>query len=209
MTPELRAARVGKVTASAIALLRARTKSGWSASRSNYMGQIITERLTGRAADSFSNAAMQWGVEHEAEARIAYAFHAGVEVWTDENGEAGFFDHPSIEMAGASPDGLVGDDGLVEIKCPNTDTHIDTLLNEKIPDKYIQQMQWQMACTGREFCDFVSFDPRLPVEMQIWVKRVWRDAPLIDQMERDVRDFLAELDDKLATLRAKFMQEAA
>lgn len=209
MSPELQQARVGKVTASAIALLRARTKSGWAASRANYMAQLLTERLTGKPSDSFSNAAMQWGVEHEPEARDAYAFEVGQSVDSGEDGEVGFFDHPEIELSGASPDGLVGESGLVEIKCPNTATHIDTLLSEKIAGKYIQQMQWQMACTGREWCDFVSYDPRLPVEMMLFVKRVHRDTGLIAEMEADVRQFQAELRDQLETLRARFMRDAA
>ena len=114
--------------------------------------------------------------------------------------EVGFVPHPTIEMAGASPDGLVGDDGLLEIKCPNTATHIETLLSQSVPGKYNTQMQFQMACTGRQWCDFVSFDNRLPEELQLFVKRVPRDNEFIKQMEDEVVKFLNELDIKIAQL---------
>ena len=103
-------------------------------------------------------------------------------------------------MAGASPDGLVNDDGLIEIKCPNTATHIDTLLSESLPTKYFTQMQFQMACTGRKWCDFVSFDPRMPKELQLFVKRVDRDDAYIDMLEKEIVSFLKELDAKIAKL---------
>jgi predicted phage-related endonuclease len=103
-------------------------------------------------------------------------------------------------MAGASPDGLVGEDGLLEIKCPNTATHIETLLSQSVPGKYNTQMQFQMACTGRQWCDFVSFDNRLPDELQLFVKRVPRDNEFIKQMEDEVVKFLNELDIKIAQL---------
>ena len=139
-SPEWFAARLGKVTASKVSDVVAKTKSGWGASRANYMAALIAERLTQTPADSFSNAAMQWGTEQEPLARVAYEFFTGRDVE-----QVGFVDHPSIPMTGASPDGLVGEDGLVEIKCPNTATHIDTLLDGKVPGKYVIQMQWQMA----------------------------------------------------------------
>jgi len=197
------AARCGKVTASRIADVVARTRSGWGASRANYMAQLIAERLVGQPAESYTNAAMQWGTEKEPEARDAYEFFAGVEVEL-----VGFVDHPRIAMSGASPDGRVGDNGLVEIKCPNTATHIDTLLSGTIADKYIKQMQWQMACEGREFCDFVSFDPRMPIEHQIWIKRVERDDKLIASLEADVAEFLAEVDEKIKKLNERLEKAA-
>ena len=149
------AARIGKVTASRVADVIAKTKTGYSTSRDNYMAQLICERMTGQKGESFTNAAMQWGTDQEPFARAAYELKMGVMV-----DETGLVDHPTIPMAGASPDGLVGEDGLVEIKCPNTATHIDTLLTQTVPAKYITQMQFQMACTGRQWCDFVSFDPK-------------------------------------------------
>ena len=187
--------RIGKVTASRVADVIAKTKTGYSATRDNYMAQLVCERLTGQKGESFSNAAMQHGTDTEPLARAAY--EALKDVLVDE---VGFVPHPSIIMAGASPDGLVGDDGLLEIKCPNTATHIETLLSQSVPGKYNTQMQFQMACTGREWCDFVSFDNRLPNELQLFVKRVPRDNEFIKQMEDEVVKFLNELDIKIAQL---------
>lgn len=189
------AARIGKVTASRVADILAKTKSGYSTSRDNYMAQLVCERLTNQKAESFTNAAMQHGTETEPLARAAY--EALKDVLVDE---VGFVPHPSIEMAGASPDGLVGDDGLLEIKCPNTATHIDTLLNQSVPTKYFTQMQFQMACTGRKWCDFVSFDNRLPEELQLFVKRVPRDDVYIKIMEAEIVQFITELDEKIEKL---------
>ena len=187
--------RIGKVTASRVADVIAKTKTGYSANRDNYMAQLVCERLTGQKGESFSNAAMQHGTETEPLARAAY--EALKDVLVDE---VGFVPHPSIEMAGASPDGLVGEDGLIEIKCPNTATHIDTLLSQTVPGKYNTQMQFQMACTGRQYCDFVSFDNRLPEELQLFVTRVPRDEVFIRLIEAEIVQFLAELDDKINKL---------
>jgi len=204
-SPEWFAIRVGKVTASRVADVVAKTKTGWGASRANYMAELIAERLTGEAAEKFSNAAMAWGTEKEPDARAAYEFFTDSAVT-----EVGFASHPSIAMTGASPDGLVAEDGQVEIKCPNTATHLDTLLSQAVPSKYVTQMQWQMACTGRKWCDFVSYDPRLPETMSLFVKRVERDDKLIAELEKDVSGFLAELDDKLSKLNATYgVKEAA
>lgn len=188
-------ARRGKVTASRVADVVAKTKSGPSASRATYMAQLIAERLTGVQQDSYTNAAMDWGTLTEAEARIAYEFHANADV-----AEVGFVDHPTIAMSGASPDGLVGVNGLLELKCPNTATHIDTLLGRSVPDKYLVQMQWQLACTGREFCDFASYDPRLPDHMRLFVSRIERQDKRIAELEVEVAAFLAELEDKIKAL---------
>jgi putative phage-type endonuclease len=187
--------RIGKVTASRVADVIAKTKTGYSATRDNYMAQLVCERLTGQKGDSFSNAAMQHGTETEPLARLSYEVTQNVLV-----DEVGFVPHPTIEMAGASPDGLVGDDGLLEIKCPNTATHIETLLSQGVPGKYNTQMQFQMACTGRKWCDFVSFDNRLPEELQLFVKRVPRDEVFIRLIESEIVQFLAELDDKINKL---------
>jgi len=201
---EWKALRAGKVTASRIADMMAKTKTGWGASRANYAAQLVAERLTGEVADTYTNAAMQWGTDNEADARVAYEFRTDAPVT-----EVGFVDHPTIPNSGASPDGLVGDDGLVEIKCPNTATHIDTLLNPAPDGKYVLQMQWQMACTGRQWCDFVSFDPRLPEAMRLVVTRINRSPEAIADLEKNVRDFLAEIDATVAALRNRYMREAA
>jgi putative phage-type endonuclease len=192
-------ARLGKVTASRISDVMAKTKSGWGASRANYMAELIVERLTGQKGDSYQNAAMMWGTNTEPLARAAYEAHRGVLVE-----ETGFVPHPSGAMTGASPDGLVEADGLVEIKCPNTATHIDTLMSDEAPSKYFAQMQWQMACTGRAWCDFVSFDPRMPEEMQLFVVRVERDDTWITMAEEAVQEFLFELDEKVSKLKEKY-----
>ena len=197
-TPEWFAARLGNVTASRVADVIAKTKSGYSASRDNYMAQLICERMTGTVAESFTNAAMQWGTETEPLARAAYESHADVLV-----DEVGYISHPLIEYAGASPDGLVGLFGLLEIKCPNSATHIDTLISEQVPTKYITQMQWQMACTSRQWCDFVSFDPRLPNGLQLFVKRVEFDTEYAAMLEEEVKKFLAELDNKISKLNER------
>lgn len=193
------AARLGKVTASRVSDVVAKTKSGYSASRANYMAELVCERLTGKQGDSFSNAAMVWGTNTEPMARAAYEALKGVLVE-----EVGFVPHPIISMAGASPDGLVGDDGLVEIKCPNTATHIETLLGAEIPSKYVNQMQWQMACTGREWCDFVSYDPRMPEDMQLFIKRLERSDDAITELEREIKTFLFELDEKISSLNKMY-----
>lgn len=203
-TEEWFAARCGKVTASRIADLMAKTKTGWGAARANYKAQLLTERLTGEVAPSFSSAAMQWGTDTEPQARAVYQCET-----LETVDEVGFVIHPEIADAGASPDGLVGRSGLIEIKCPNTATHIETLKSEKIADKYIKQMQWQMACTDRDYCDFMSFDPRLPDELQVWIKRVDRDDEMIAEIESAVREFLAELQGDIDTLKSKYMKESA
>ncbi len=194
-SPEWFAQRLGKVTASRVADVIAKTKTGYSTSRENYMAQLVCERMTGTVAESFSNAAMVHGTETEPLARAAYEAHADVLV-----DEVAMIQHPTIEQAGASPDGLVGDDGQLEIKCPNTATHIDTLLSQTVPGEYVTQMQWQMACTGRQWCDFVSFDPRMTDGLQLFVKRVQRDNAYIQMLEEEVKKFLTELDGKIMKL---------
>jgi predicted phage-related endonuclease len=139
---------------------------------------------------------MQWGVDHEDEARRAYCFRQDVDVT-----EVGFVDHPQIDMTGASPDGLIGEDGLLELKCPNTGTHIGTLLGQSVPAKYLTQMHWQMACTGRQWCDFASYDPRLPETMRLFVKRIERDDVEIARLEGLVIEFLAEVEKTVADLQ--------
>ena len=203
-SPEWFAVRLGKVTASRVADVVAKTKTGWGASRANYMAELIAERLTGEPAASFTNAAMQWGTEQEPNARAAYEFRTDLVVDL-----IGFAVHPNIADSGASPDGLVVEDGMVEFKCPNTATHIETLLTGTIPAKYITQMEWQMACTGRQWCDFVSFDPRMPEAMRLYIRRIERDDSLIASLEKDVTEFLDEMAKKIAQLIALNQRAAA
>jgi putative phage-type endonuclease len=198
-SPEWFALRLGKVTASRVADLMAKTKTGWGASRANYAAQIIAERLTGTVADSYQSPAMLHGSETEALAKAAYEFHTDADV-----AEIGFVVHPAIASAGASPDGLVGNDGMVEIKSPNTATHIDTLLGQSVPGKYLTQMQFQMACAERTWVDFVSFDPRMPESMRLFVKRVHRDDGRIAELDREVRAFLDEIDARVSELRKRY-----
>jgi putative phage-type endonuclease len=205
-TPEWFALRAGKVTASRVCDVIAKTKSGWGASRANYAAQLIVERLTGEVADSYTNSAMAWGTATEPEARLHYA-----DTVIEPVVEVGFVDHPTIAMSGASPDGLVGSDGLVELKCPNSATHIETLDGGSIPDKYQVQMLWQLACTNRDWCDFVSYDPRLPPEMRMFVKRLERNAKRIKELEEQVSIFLDEVEAKVLRLLQKYqpLSEAA
>lgn len=197
------AMRCGKVTASRVADVIAKTKSGWGASRANYAAQLVAERLTGTVADAYTNGAMQWGTDTEPFARAAYEAHTGITV-----AMVGFVPHPKIMMAGASPDGLVGLEGLVEIKCPNTATHIETLLGQAVPAKYLTQMQFQLACTERDWCDFVSFDPRMPAHLQLFVRRVNRDTMTITQIEKDIVEFLGEIERTVSNLADLYGQPA-
>ena len=196
-TEEWFSARLGKVTASRVADVLAKIKSGESASPKNYKMELVVQRLTGKQGESFTNAAMEWGTEQEPFARMAYEAHTGTFVK-----EVGFIDHPTIEGFGCSPDGIVGE-GLIEIKCPNTANHIETVLENKAPSKYIPQMQCQMACTGAKWCDFVSFDPRVPEDLQLFVVRVERDQEYIDSMEVEVKQFLSEVLDLFNQLKAR------
>lgn len=197
-TDEWFAARLGKVTASRVADVMAKTKTGYSTSRDNYMAQLICERLTGQRQESYSNAAMEWGTQTEPLARAAYEIHKSVLVE-----EVGLIDHPFLSMCGASPDGLIDVDGMLEIKCPNTATHFDTLLNSQMPNKYMPQVQWQMACANRLWVDFVSFDPRAPEGLQLFITRIDRDDKYILSMEAEVNKFLQELEEKINQLEKR------
>lgn len=197
--PAWKLARVGKVTASRVADLLATTKTGWGASRAAYATTLIVERLTGLPAPSFETPEMRWGRETEPQARAIYQFDRDVEVV-----EVGFVPHPTIENAGASPDGLIGEEGLLEIKAPSSHHHLEILLTGTIPSRYMQQMYFQGACTGRKWADFMSFDPRMPENLQCFVKRVVFDPSVTLAMENDVRKFLAEIDDKLARLKGSY-----
>lgn len=198
-SPEWYAARCGSLGASQLNEALATTKSGWGASRENLKNRIIAERLTGVPAETYQNAAMQWGVDQEDNARTAYEASRGVFVQ-----EMGIALHPTLLHTHASPDGLVGDDGLIEIKCPNTTTHIETLRVKKAPSKYINQMFWQMRCTDRQWCDFVSYDPRLPSHLQLFVTRVERDDVAIAGLELKVAEFLNEVQQEIERLNEEF-----
>lgn len=196
-------ARCGSLGASQLNEALATTKNGWGASRENLKNRIIAERLTGSPAETFQNAAMQWGVDQEDNARKAYESHTGTFVE-----EMGIAFHPDLKHTHASPDGLVGEDGLIEIKCPNTTTHIETLKAQKVPNKYMNQMLWQMRCVDRQWCDYVSFDPRLPAHLQLFIKRVERDDAAIAELEAKVAEFLDEVQGEIDELNRRFSDDA-
>jgi putative phage-type endonuclease len=193
-------ARRGKVTASRIGDMLKTIKNGsWAASRRNYAAQLVTERLTGKTHERFySNEHMDWGKDQEPAARDAYTARTGHQLV-----EVGMIDHPRIPNAGASPDGLVGDDGLVEIKCLLPANHLELLLTED-PEQYRLQMVWQMACTGRKWCDFVSYDPSQRDNMQLFIKRLERDEKEIYHLENEVEIFLNEVVATVASLKEKY-----
>ena len=195
-TEEWFKARLGKVTASRIADVMARTKTDYGASRESYMAQLAVERITQKPTETFTNAAMQWGTDQEPNARAAYEVKTGNMVE-----EVGFIEHPRIPNSGASPDGFVdGLWGMIEIKCPETKTVIEMLLSGNIADKYYKQMQWQMACCDRNWCDYVVYDPRMPEGLQLIIKRVERNEVFIKEMEDEVIKFLSELDGQVNRL---------
>lgn len=187
--------RCGKVTASRMADVMATIKTGEAASRANYRAELVAQRLTGQLKAGFTNAAMQWGTDTEPFARAAYEIKYGTIVE-----EVGFIPHPTIMMSGASPDVLVGTGGMIEIKCPNTATHIAFLLDGKIPMKYQLQMAWQMACCGRQWVDYASFDPRMPEYLRLKVVRYTAAEAGIPALEVAVKAFIAEIDATVAAL---------
>jgi len=194
--------RLGKVTASRLADVLAKTKTSYSASRNNYMTQLVLETVTQTRAESYTNFSMAWGTEQEPFARAAYEAKTGQMVE-----EVGFLPHPTISLAGASPDGLVGDDGMVEIKCPSTSTALECWLTQSqggnpVDSKYFAQMQWQMRCADRSWCDYVVFDPRMPAKAQLFVTRVMRDDAWLTVAEEEVTKFLAEMQTKVETLKS-------
>jgi len=200
-TDEWFAARRGKVTASRVADVMARTKSGFAASRSNYKAELLLEILTNTTAVGFVSEAMKWGTEQEPNARALYA-----STIFDPVVEVGFVDHPDILGAGCSPDGLVGDDGLVEIKCPNTATFLEIFLTDNIPQKWLTQIQMQLDCTGRKWCDFVCYDPRMPEGGQIYVQRVERDEMFISTMREMIQTFIKELNEEVEQVKTKIKE---
>ena len=199
-TPEWYEVKIGKVGASRLSDVMAEGKNGKpSATRANYMYELLTARLTGEYQQTYQSPEMLRGIELESEARRKYEI-----VTFNEVKQVGWIPHPEIEMCGCSPDGLVDDEGLIEIKCPNTKTHLETVLHGKIARSYMLQMQWQMECSGREWCDFVSYDPRLPENIQICIIRVDKKQEVIDSIKTAVQAFLselAELENKIRSLR--------
>lgn len=209
-SPDWFKARLGKVTASKVGDILATIRNGsYAASRKNYAAQLITERLSPETLpEPYTNEAMLWGIEQEPAAVAAYEAHTGTKVT-----ETGFVDHPTIPMAGASPDGLIEEIsfstngpiyGCLEIKCPTTATHIETILSGEIPEKHKYQMIWQLACTGREYCDFVSYDSRLPDNMALFVRRFTVDRDEITRVEQEVSVFLQEVEETINALKEKF-----
>ena len=196
--------RLGKVTASRISDVIAKTKTGVSTSRQNYLVQLVSERLTGKKGDSFVNQAMLDGIERESAARELYERTRGVSVT-----EVGFFDHPVIKNSGASPDGAVNAEedgkyaGLIEIKCPIETTHTNTLMSKSVPSKYMPQIQWQMASVSPnvKWVDFISFNPNFPDTMQLFVARVERDNDYIAELEAEVVKFLEEVEQTIIKLK--------
>jgi putative phage-type endonuclease len=187
--------RMGKVTASALSnVMMAKTAAGYQ----NYMAQLICERLTGEPVETFKSAAMEHGTETEPQARAFYELETGNEVV-----ECGFIPHPTLANSGASPDGLIGDDGGLEIKAPQPAKHIKNLMGGTIDKAYMLQMQWGMACTGREWWDFVSFNPSFPAHLQLHVQKVKRDQEMIEDITAAVTSFLSEMESKLRVLEAR------
>lgn len=203
-SPEWLAARAGSIGASEVPDLMRKIKSGGaSATRASLMAKKLVERLTGQPVATFQSKAMAEGKAREAEARASYAFLvAPIE-------RIGIIRHPLIKGAHASPDGLVGAHGLVEIKCPEHAAHLDLWLTETVDRDYALQMQWQMACTGRHWCDFVSYHPDFPAALQLYVKTVDRDPELMIEMEGEVQKFIGELERKIETLTDRYHLEAA
>jgi len=198
-------ARLGKVGASMVADATARDRTGkaWGITRARLMARLAAERLTGQLSETFQSASMERGNEVEPEAREFYGFVHGHRVE-----RVGLVLHPTIDMACASPDALVNDDGLAQFKCPDQHTHMATLLGSNIDGCYLKQMQWEMACTGRQWCDFVSYDPRWPDEMRLHVRRVERDPMMIAELEAQVREFLAEVERTCSELVARYRASA-
>ena len=195
---EWKALRLGHVTASCVSDVMAKGKSGEAITRKKYKTRLLAERLTGAGQESYTNAAMEWGNAQEPFARIAYEAASNNLV-----SKTGFWPSEEIQWLGVSPDGLVGEDGLVEIKCPNTTTHLDYIFDDKVPTDYYKQIQCQLWVTGRKWCDFISFDPRLPKEISLFIKRCERDDAFIEEMKNEILDFLAEIEEMIKFLGDK------
>ncbi|WP_273757195.1 lambda exonuclease family protein [Bartonella sp. MM73XJBT] len=201
-TAEWFQARLGKVTASNIYNILSKTAKGTPTSKyEDYKIKLMTERLTGEISQSYITPAMQWGIEHEEEALKEYAF-----IYDTQITQCGFIQHPTIQMAGASPDGLIDKDGLIEIKCPQSSNHLRFFMDNEIKPEYLAQMQFQMACTGRKWCDFISYDPRFTGNSSLFrmkIKRIHRDDKQIEQINQAVESFLTEIEQEIQRISTK------
>ncbi|UNE54435.1 lambda exonuclease family protein [Bartonella machadoae] len=201
-TAEWFQARLGKVTASNVYNILSKTAKGLPTSKyEDYKIKLMTERLTGEISQSYITPSMQWGIEHEEDALKEYEFIYDADVI-----KCGFIPHPTIEMAGASPDGLIGEDGLVEVKCPQSTTHLRFFMYDEIKPEYIAQMQFQMACTGRKWCHFISYNPQFvgrSTGLRMKVKRIHRDDEQIEQLTKAVEVFLAEIEQDMEQILTK------
>lgn len=197
-------ARAGSLGASQIADALAKTKTGWGASRANLKARLVTERITGQPVETFTTSAMQRGTDLEPQARAMYSFHRSFDVV-----EVGMVLHPTIRHSHCSPDGLCGDDGMVEIKCCGAARHIEMLTDSPPEDRYIKQCLWQLACTGRQWVDLTYFHPELPEAMQLVIHRIERDDAAIAEMESEIEKFLAEVASTVADLEARYMTKEA
>jgi len=202
-TPEWRAARAGKVTASRLPDLLAKIKAGPSASRANYLTELTIEHLTGEPLEEKYSKAMWEGREREPMAREAFELNTGIFV-----SETGFWDHPEINLCGASPDGLIEDNSGLEAKCPELKAHLEMLVSDTIPTPYMQQIQWNMACTERSSWWFCSFHPAMPGRMRIFTKLVERDDAMIAAISEEVRTFVGELMTRVMVLRHRYLEAA-
>lgn len=201
-TAEWFQARLGKVTSSNIYNVLSRTTKNLPTSKyEEYKIKLMTERLVGEISQSYTTAAMQWGIEHEENALKEYAF-----IYDTEVTQCGFIQHPTIQMAGASPDGLIGENGLVEIKCPQSANHLRFWMTETIKPEYLAQMHFQMACTGRQWCDFVSYDPRFAEQsahLRLKVQRIHRNDEQIETINQAVETFLEEIEQDIQQITAQ------
>ncbi len=195
-------ARLGKVTASNIYNVLSKTAKGLPTSKyEDYKIKLITERLTGETSPHYETEDMRWGIEHEEDALKEYAF-----IYDTEISQCGFIQHPTLKMAGASPDGLIGENGLIEIKCPRSANHMRFCIDNEIKPEYHAQMQFQMACTERQWCDFISYDPRFTGDsshLRMKIKRIYRDDKQIEQINQAVQAFLAEIEREIKQLSTK------
>lgn len=181
--------RAGHCTASRASDVLAKIKNGEASERRKYRIQVVTERLTGVPVQGFVNASMQWGIDTEDPAKAAYEEETG-----DLIQSVGFLKHPTIAWVGASPDGLLGNDGLIEVKCPDSTTHLEWMAGEKVPPRHVAQIQFQLWVTGRQWCNFTSYDPRFPENLRLFTVRAERDNDYIKNLEAEVRAFLEEAD---------------
>jgi len=177
------AARAGKFTASRVGALMAVGRNGKPLKgREELISTLAVERLTGHCVETYSNAAMQRGTEMEPEARDAYVFETGHVVE-----EVAFVEFANLPNTGCSPDGLIGDDGMVEIKCPSAmNRHIGALRNADHAKEYRWQLQHQLLCTGRDWVDIVSYDPRFPASLQLAIHRVERDNGALEELTKAI-----------------------